>query len=179
MNIYDALSKDHRRFESLLDQLIAASKAGDEKWKTILDELRRDLIAHAHAEEAVFYNALREADKSKMLVAHSYAEHGMAEGQIRTLSVAKAIDQEWTGLAQKLSESLRHHIEEEETKVYDAARQVFDTQDAEQIGAAFERMKVETAKDGDSVMASTVDLIANLLPPKWGQAFRKNISAPR
>ena len=59
MNIYDALSKDHRHFESLLDRLVFASKAGNEQWKPILDELRREVIAHAHAEEAVFYNALR------------------------------------------------------------------------------------------------------------------------
>jgi hemerythrin superfamily protein len=179
MNIYDALSQDHRRFESLLDQLVAASKAGDDKWKTVLDDLRRDLVAHSHAEEAVLYNALREADKSKKLVAHSYAEHAMAEGQIRTLGLAKAIDTEWTGLAEKLRESLRHHIEEEETKVYDAARQVFDTQESEQIGLAFERLKAEKMKDGDSMMASTVDLIANLLPPRLTESFRKHASNSR
>jgi len=179
MDIYEALSQDHRHFESLLDDLVAASKAGDEQWKNILDQLRRDVIAHAHAEEAVFYNALREADASKGLVAHSYAEHAMAEGEIRTLGVAKMIDTTWSSLAEKLSKDLRHHIQEEESHVYDAARKVFNTEEAKQIGAAFKRMKRETMKDGDSMAASTVDLLANMLPPRLTDSFRKHVGQKR
>ena len=175
MDIYTALSKDHRLFESQLDQLLASSKAGDERWKTVLDELRRGLIAHAHAEEAVFYNALREADESKSLVMHSYAEHATAEGEVRSLGAAKAIDANWTSMVEKLSKDLRHHIQEEESRVFDAGRKVFSDDDAKRIGAAFERMKVEMAKDGDSMIASTVDLIANLLPPRLTKSFRNNL----
>ena len=179
MNIYDALSKDHRVFESQLDQLLASSKAGDDRWKSVLDELRRGLIAHAHAEEAVFYNALRETDASKSLVLHSYAEHAAAEGEVRTLGAAKSIDANWTSLINKLSKDLRHHIEEEESKVFTAAREQFSDDEAERIGRAFERMKVETAKDGDSMIASTVDLIANLLPPRMTETFRKGLASLR
>jgi len=175
MNIYDALSKDHRSFERSLDALLAASKAEDDSWKSTLDDLRRGLIAHAHAEEAVLYNALRELDESTSLVMHSYAEHAKAEGEIRTLGVAKIIDANWTSLVEKFSKDLRHHIQEEETRVYAAARKVFSDEEAARIGDAFERMKIEMAKDGDSVVASTVDLIANLMPTRLTASFRKNI----
>jgi hemerythrin superfamily protein len=179
MDIYTALSNDHRVFETQLDQLLASSKAGDERWKSVLDELRRGLIAHAHAEEAVFYNALREADQSKSLVMHSYAEHATAEGVIRTLGAAKAIDANWTTGIEKLSKDLRHHIQEEESKLFHAARKVFSSDEAEQIGQAFERMKVAMAKDGDSMVASTVDMIANLLPPRLTKTFRDNLTRLR
>jgi hemerythrin superfamily protein len=173
--IYEALSKDHREFERLLDRLLETSKAGDDQWKGILDELRRGVIAHAHAEEAVFYNALREADKSKELVRHSYNEHAMAEAKMRALGAAKFIDKNWTSMVENLRKDLLHHIEEEESRVYDAARQVFSDQEAQQLGAAFDRMKVETAKGGDSMVASTIELIANLLPPRLTNTFRKNL----
>jgi hemerythrin superfamily protein len=177
MTIYEALSKDHREFEKLLDRLLAASKSGDGEWKSILDELRRGVIAHAHAEEAVFYNALREADASKGLVMHSYSEHAMAEVEMRTLGAAKMVDANWTALVEKLRKDLLHHIQEEESKVFGTARQVFSEEEARQIGAAFERMKLETAKDGDSMIASTIDLIANLLPPRLTKGFRKNLKS--
>jgi hemerythrin superfamily protein len=179
MDIYEALSTDHRRFESLLDRLVSASKADDGSWKTTLDELRRGVIAHAHAEEAVLYNALREADKDAGLVLHSYGEHLMAEGEIRTLGAAKLIDANWTSLAEKLSKDLRHHIREEESRVFAGARQVFTEEEAKQLGAAFERMKLETAKDGDSMLASNLDFIANLLPPRLTASFRKNAVTQR
>src|ERR1700709_1988444 len=133
MDIYTALSNDHLVFKKQLDRLLAASKADDPSWKDTLDELRRGLIAHAHAEEAVFYNALREADEAKGAVAHSFAEHAAAEGEVRALGVAKAIDASWTGMMERLSKDLRHHIEEEESRVFDAARQVFSAQEAEQL----------------------------------------------
>lgn len=177
--IYDTLKNDHREFERLLDRLLVASKSGDDSWKDILDQLRRGVIAHAHAEEAVLYNALREADHGKGLVAHGYGEHAMAETEIRTLGAAKLIDANWTSLVEKLRKDLLHHIEEEETRIFDAARQVFTEEEAIQLGAAFERMKLETAKDGDSMIASTIDLVANLLPPRLTQSFRKNIKSGR
>ncbi|HKU42584.1 MAG TPA: hemerythrin domain-containing protein [Polyangiales bacterium] len=179
MNIYNALSTDHRRFETQLERLVAESKREDAQWKTTLDELRRGLIAHAHAEEAVFYNALRETEASKQVVLHSYAEHAMAEGEIRALGAAKLIDANWTSMVEKLSKDLRHHIQEEESRVFTAARQVFSDDEAERIGEAFERMKLAMAKDGDSILASTVDLIANLLPPRMTESFRKNVNSPR
>lgn len=179
MNIYEALAKDHREFEVLLDRLVSASKTDDSSWKTTLDQLRRGVIAHAHAEEAVLYNALREADESKGLVAHSYAEHAQVEGEIRTLGVAKMIDANWTSLMEKVRKDLRHHIEEEESRVFAAGRKVFSDDEANQIGAAFERMKLETAKDGDSLLASNLDLIANLLPPRLTASFRKNVTSVR
>lgn len=175
MNIYDALSKDHRAFEALLDRLVRASKADNDDWKGTLDELRRGVIAHAHAEEAVFYNALRDADQGKGIVIHSYKEHAVTETALRTLTAAKALDANWTSLMEKLSKDLRHHIQEEESKVYASARAVFSDEEAEQLGVAFERMKLETAKDGDSMMASTLDLIANLLPPRIARNFRQNL----
>jgi hemerythrin superfamily protein len=179
MNIYDTLSKEHREFEKLLDRLVASSKAGTDDWKSILDDLRRGVVTHAHAEEAVFYNALREENQSKGLVVHSYAEHATAEGELRTLGGAKVIDANWTSLVEKLSKDLRHHIQEEESKVFDAGRQVFTDEEAELMGQAFEGMKQETMKGGDSMVASTIDLIANLMPPRLSTGFRKHIQSLR
>ncbi|MET0388843.1 MAG: hemerythrin domain-containing protein [Polyangiales bacterium] len=174
MNIYTALSNDHRIFESLLDELVASSKAGDERWKSVLDELRRGLIAHSHAEEAVFYNALRATGEDNSAVIHGYAEHATAEAEIRALGAAKAVNVNWTTMVEKFAKDLRHHIAEEESHVYDAARMVLDDDDAKKIGKAFKRMKTEMASDGDSMVASTVDLIANMLPPRLSKGFRDN-----
>jgi hemerythrin superfamily protein len=174
MTIYEALSKDHREVERLLDELVTASKSGNDSWKRILDEIRRNVIAHAHAEEAVFYNSLRVADEGKDLVRHSYTEHAMAETEIRSLGAAKLVDANWTTMIEKLKKDLLHHIQEEESRVYDAGYKVFSEEEAIQLGTAFERMKVETMKDGDSMVASTIDLIANLLPPRLTDSFRKS-----
>jgi len=175
MDIYEALSSDHRTFEAQLDQLLTAAKSNDPSWKTIADELRRGLVAHSHAEEALLYNALREHEAGRSLVAHSYSEHAMAEGEIRTLSLGKVTGHAWTSVIEKLSQDLRHHIQEEETKIFGVARKVLSDGDAMRLGEAFTRLKAEMQRDGDSMMASTLDLITNLLPPRVGDSVREHV----
>jgi hemerythrin superfamily protein len=176
IDIYQALSRDHRKVESLLDRLIQASKSDSDDWKSLLDEVRADLIPHSHAEEAVFYNALRDTEY-KGLIAHSYGEHAMAEGELRSIEAAKLAGKPWTSLIEKLNRDLRHHISEEEGRVYDAARQVFSEEEARQIGAAFLRLKPEMQRDAESVTASTMDLVANLLPPRLVEGFRRKFTS--
>jgi len=171
MTIYEALSHDHRHFEKILDRLHRSCKQGGEGWKDQLDQLRAGLIPHAHAEEAVFYNALREADESKGVIAHSYAEHLMAETELRGLEALKVFDQTSLTLVEKLRSDLHHHIEEEEGRVFKAARRVFSDEEAAQIGAAFLRLKDEMAGTAESVTASNIALIANLLPPRLKKGF--------
>jgi hemerythrin superfamily protein len=175
MTIYEALQDDHRKFEDLLDRILASSKAGNDQWKSLLDELRSGLIPHAHAEEAVFYNALREHEESKGAIAHSYQEHLMAETELRTLGGMKVIDLNWTNLVERLRKDLRHHIQEEEGKVFTAARKVLSEEEATQIGAAFTRLKPEMQRGADSLVASTLDLISNLLPARFRDAFRRGV----
>jgi hemerythrin superfamily protein len=179
MDIYEALKKDHRKFESLLDRLATASRSDNDQWKRLLTELRDDLIPHSHAEEAVFYNALREMDASQGEVAHSYAEHAMAEGELRTLLGLKLIDVKGTKIIEKLRKDLTHHISEEEGRVFASARQVFSEEEARQIGEAFERLKPEMRHDSQSMVASTIDLIANLLPRRLVEGFRKRFSGKK
>jgi hemerythrin superfamily protein len=179
MNIYQCLESDHRKFESLIDRLQKASQSDNAQWKSLLDELRAGLIPHAHAEEAVFYNALREIPETKNLVAHSYSEHAMAESEIRMLEGAKHVDTNWKGMIGKLRSDLEKHIRDEETRVFAAARKVLSEEEANKIGAAFLKLKPEMAKDAESMVASTMDLIANLLPARFSQGFRKYLSRNR
>ncbi len=161
MDIYSALRKDHRLFESLLNRLVRA-KAGGDRWKTLLDELREGLIPHAHAEEAVFYNALREFDEGKRIVAESYVEHAVAETELRALLAMKKIDAKWNLGIKKLRNDLKHHIRQEEGHTFAMARKLFTKTEANEMGAAFERLKAEMQEDSGSIVASTRDLLANL-----------------
>jgi hemerythrin superfamily protein len=179
MTIYEALEKDHRKLEGLLDELLQTSKAGDDRWKSVLEEVRHALVPHSRAEEAVFYNALREMHQSPSLVAHSYLEHASAEAELRTLGAAKMIDANWTSLVEKLRKDLMRHIEVEESKVFKAGREVLSDLESKQIAAAFKRLKPELVKDADSMMGSTIDLIANLMPRRLVENFRKHIIGSR
>jgi hemerythrin-like domain-containing protein len=126
MLIYDVLKKDHDKLKPLLAELVqmGESEADAEDREKLITQIRDELIPHSRAEEAVFYNSLRSIDASKDVVMHAYGEHVEAEGLLRTLQAMEMINADWTAIARRLKDALEHHIKEEETTVFDAARQV-------------------------------------------------------
>lgn len=169
MLIYDALKNDHGKVKELLEELVALTE-GDQRRGTLIASIRDELIPHARAEESVLYNSLRSIDATKNLVRESFQEHLEAEALLRTLQMKSKIDADWRTTAQKLKDALLHHIREEETSVFAAAREYLTEREAEMMGAAFERMKPEIRRE--NILQTTVDLIANLMPPRFAGVFR-------
>lgn len=170
MQIYEALVKDHRKVQDLLNQLVNLNAGDEEIRHELVDKIRDDLIPHSRAEEAVFYNSIRAINTAKDLVWHGYEEHMMAESLLRTLQVAEKIDAGWRQTAQKLKAALDHHIEEEEGKIIPVAQQLFTDEEAEIMAEAFEKMKPEIKEEG--FMQTTLDMIANLLPARLAAPLR-------
>ena len=172
MQIYEALKKDHQEVRGLLAQLIALDENSKTQARTTLIQAIRDaLVPHSRAEEAVFYNSLRENASVAGLVAHGYQEHIEAETILRTLQVADKVDVGWLKMAESLKKALEHHIAEEEGKIFTAAKQIFTSDEAEMLGKAFEGLKPEIKREG--ILATTSELIANMMPAKFSSAFRK------
>jgi hemerythrin superfamily protein len=174
MTIYELLKEDHRKVEKLLDQLVNASSDDRDSWRKTVERIRDELIPHARAEESVFYNSIRELDPGNQTVRHSYSEHLMAEADLRALLAMKVIDVNWTALAKKLRDDLLHHVREEESKVFSEARKLFDEKEASEIGKAFQKLK--PIVEDQSSIGTTIDLIANLLPPRLVDSFRNAFS---
>lgn len=164
MEIYEVLKNDHIKVKALLEELVALRK-DDDYHMIIVQQIADDLIPHARAEEAVFYNAMRAMSDENSQVMHAYKEHMEAETLLRTLQVKDRMDFEWKDTAKKLKEALEHHIEEEESEIFAKAQRMFSAQEATQMGAAFEKMKEEI--EGHGFMKTTFDMVKNLMPPKF------------
>lgn len=164
MQIYDALKSDHANIKSLMERLVSLSENDHDEKTRILEEVRDELVPHARAEEAVFYNSMRLLDETKSLAMHGYREHIEAETLLRTLQAEDVVNANWKGTAYKLKEALEHHIMEEETEMFTQAMQLFTAEEAEAIGQAFERMKPEVREEG--FMKNTLDMIKNMMPPR-------------
>jgi len=73
-----------------------------------------------------------------------------------------------------LKDSIEHHVREEEGKFFDAAKQLFIDEEAQAMAEAFEQLKPKI-REGN-IVQSTVDLIANLMPPRFAAPFREMTS---
>ena len=170
MLIYEALKKDHDTLKPLLARLVKSAKEPKEVREELIGQIRDELIPHSRAEEAVFYNSLREISEVKAIAWHGYAEHAAAETMLRTLQAEEMLHADWTKLAESLKAALEHHIEEEEGEMFNAAKSVLANEEAELMTGAFEQLK-EEVKD-ESFAQTSLDLVANMMPPRFSEKLR-------
>lgn len=172
MLIYEALAKDHLKIQSLIDELIVVGEKNElRRAKLIIEEIRDELIPHARAEEAVFYNVLSSVSQAQPLVLHfGFQEHIETEALLKTLHMKDVIDPEWKLLARKFKKSFEEHINEEEQEIFATAREFISDSDAEMMATAFEELKPQIHKEG--WMKNAIDLVVNLMPPKYAATLR-------
>jgi hypothetical protein len=170
MQIYEALKNDHDKVKKLLNELVSMDFEDKDHAEAIIDLIRDELIPHSRAEEAVFYNSIRAVDTAKGLVWHGYEEHIMAEGLLRALQGMSKVDADFRGVARKLKAALEHHIHEEETKIFSAAQELFTEEEAEVMCEAFEDLKPQVKEEG--ILQTSLDLIANVMPPRLAGPLR-------
>lgn len=175
MQIYEALKKDHEKVKLLLNELLMLDEHSENK-DELITQIRDEIIPHARAEEAIFYNSLRAMDQANDIVMHGYQEHVEAETLLKTLQIKEKIDLDWKSTAKKLKTALEHHIQEEEGKIFTVAKLVFTNEEATQLAVAFEKMKPEIKEEG--FIGTTLDLIKNLMPPRFITSLQGKNSSP-
>jgi hemerythrin-like domain-containing protein len=163
MNIYGELKKDHSKIKDLMEELLWLEEKSEDR-HSLIEKIRDELIPHARAEEAVFYNSMRALDSANDIIMDSYEEHIAIEALLRSLQVRDKIDTDWRKTAQKLKDSVEEHLQEEETKIFNTARHLFTDNEAEMLGTAFVQMKQGVQKDG--IVKNTFNLLMNLMPPR-------------
>lgn len=152
-DVVDLILADHREFERLLRAL----RNREEDRSARLRELADLLVAHAEAEEAEVYPALRrKAPDEAEEIEHSVEEH--AEGHEVLLAVLESDpddDEAFEETLEELVETLTHHLDEEERDVLNAAREEVSAEQRRDLGEAFLRVRAEwlgrSAGDMDTV----------------------------
>ena len=134
-DVVEVILEDHRLFESLLREL--RNEQNDR------DALRRQiselLVAHGEAEESEVYPQLERKDA----IDEEEAEHGKEEhdeGYEALLPLLEADDlygEEFSEHLHEFSETLLHHLDEEEREILNPAREDVTDDDRARLGAAW------------------------------------------
>lgn len=169
MEIYEALKRDHEDVKGLLEELCSL-RDDDEYRYVLIEEIRNHLIPHSRAEESVFYNTLRAVNADKKIVFHGFQEHLEAETLLRALQVMDKMNMSWKATAEKLRDAIFHHVEEEETEIFEEAKMAFTSEEAEAMCVAFEQLKPKIEQEG--FVKNTVDMVVNMMPPRLADKIR-------
>ncbi|MFJ8467676.1 hemerythrin domain-containing protein [Streptomyces swartbergensis] len=134
-DVVELILQDHRRMEDLFRQMrsVEADRAG------ALREFADLLIAHALAEEAKVYPALKRyknIDDEEV----EHGEHEHDEGNkalLDLLEVEEVGSEEWDDKLEELVEAVTHHADEEERTILNGARENVTMERREELGLAF------------------------------------------
>jgi hemerythrin-like domain-containing protein len=143
MDIFDVLTSDHEKVTKILEQMEQTSPRAAKKRETLLDHLNENLLPHMYAEEQFFYQILLDESSDKEVAYEALEEHRAAKAVLMDLEEAPADDPRWSARLKVLKELIEHHIEEEETTVFDLARSLMDEERATDVGRRFKELKKE------------------------------------
>ncbi|MBE0537955.1 MAG: hemerythrin domain-containing protein [Phycisphaerae bacterium] len=146
MDIFEMLKKDHRKVLEILEKLETSSDRASKTRQKQFTQLRQELLPHMAAEENYFYPYVldRLSDKEqRRALFEGIEEHRAARSVLTDSEDAGVSDERWQPDIAVLKELIAHHIDEEESEIFDAAREVIE--DPEEMGEKFMSHKKEQA----------------------------------
>lgn len=144
MNVLDIIKKEHREAAALLDQ-VEKLEPGDAKMMELARKIEAALTTHVQIEEKLFYARIRasaEEDDQRVDIFEAYTEHEVASHLIELLKSGRRRDDAlFKAELQVLGESIKHHVQEEESTVFSLANELLGREELEAIGQKWEKAR--------------------------------------
>ena len=128
------LEADHRRFEALFEAGAATTPRAVKRRTALLRSLSAELTVHELLEEQLLYPALAGHREARAIVLEGSQEHHVADVLLKELHRMRKDDERWGAKLKVLQESIEHHIEEEERRMFPIARGVLDAEALHALG---------------------------------------------
>lgn len=168
MDIYNYLKKDHQKVADLMEQVVESKDPAERQ--ALFETIKTELTLHAETEEKTFYKAIEDATRSKAAeeeVEHANHEHDEIREYLEKLSATPVEDDEWLVTFGELKHSVTHHVEEEESEIFETAKKYITSQEAKALAKEMDSLKME--------MKEEIDMPAGVL----GQAKKPGVSSGR
>ena len=147
MDALSLLKDDHDKMRTLLNDLESTTERGVKTREELFSKIKGELTIHEIIEEEIFYPALKEHPRAKEIVLEGYEEHHVVDTVMTELEGLPVDDETWGAKATVMKENVEHHMEEEEGEMFRKARQVFERDELEELGARMEQRKTEAQKE--------------------------------
>lgn len=139
---FQELKKDHSELKEMIQQMKSQSS---QEASGMVMQMKRELKPHQEAEEQTFYKSLVRIPDVHRLALKAEEEHHVAENVLDDLEKTPSGDQ-WEAKLDVLEELVKEHIQEEESKVFEAARSINESE-IDDILQNFQRKKIQIKSD--------------------------------
>ena len=141
MDAIALLKADHDKVKKMLADGEETTERAEKTRTELFDMLKAEMLIHERIEEEIFYPALKAHPKARDIVLEGYEEHHVVDEIMGELEATPVTDETWGAKFKVMKENIEHHIEEEEGEMFKQARQVFETDELEELGARMMELK--------------------------------------
>ncbi|MFP4106830.1 MAG: hemerythrin domain-containing protein [Phycisphaerae bacterium] len=121
--VLEKLHEEHGQIRQLLEKMSDTTQNAVKTRPRMVEELEEKIVPHMVGEEKIFYKAMKKhATKEQMPTAlEGYEEHRLARKALKRLKKADPDTPDWDARQKVLKEVVEHHIEEEESELFEMA----------------------------------------------------------
>jgi iron-sulfur cluster repair protein YtfE (RIC family) len=120
--------------------------ADDDTRRQLFQQLKQELDLHAQVEETILYPALKEASQTREITVEAYEEHAEVKQLLARIEQTPPSEAKWTDLVAELRHNVEHHVDEEESELFGAARDVLSGAQIDDITRRVEEAKRQGTK---------------------------------
>jgi iron-sulfur cluster repair protein YtfE (RIC family) len=146
MDVFTLLKTDHEKVSGIFDKLEETTERAAKTREELFAQLKQELDVHAHIEETILYPALKEASQTREITVEAYEEHAEVKELLARIEQTPPGEAKWTDLVAELRHNVEHHVDEEESELFDAARDVLSGAQIDDITRRVQEAKQQGAK---------------------------------
>ena len=148
MNIYSYIRRDHKSVALLMQKVVESSDPAERQ--SLFSQIKAELLLHLDSEEKTFYAAIEKASSAASVteqMSHSHEEHDEVRTYLKTLDQTPVDVEEWIEQFGEFKHAVAHHVEEEETQVWEKARKYLSEDQAIQLAKDMDSLKKALKKE--------------------------------
>ncbi|HON12257.1 MAG TPA: hemerythrin domain-containing protein [Chitinispirillaceae bacterium] len=127
---YKQIRTEHNEVKQILNRMLNSSPSRRE---TLIKELKVALVPHLEGEEKVFYPVLDNKRESHEIILEALLEHRIARNLFNELMDLNVDADDWIARTKVLKDIIEHHIEEEESEIFQAGEKLISHEQISQI----------------------------------------------
>lgn len=113
------LEEEHAEVSALMMQV---KLGGVETRRQLYPKIRRELLAHARAEQKEFYTVLQQYSETHGQINDSFKEHNQVEEYLRRLDTMAIDSDQWIETFKEMMELVQTHVDKEENEIFVKAK---------------------------------------------------------
>src|SRR5260221_74805 len=143
MRVPTILKKDHRVVSGLIMTLQMTPRINGSFRKTLLEQIRKNVMRHTQAEEEILYPAIRNIIflGGQPNVDQAYREHQQVKDLLNDLRTMDPNSDAFDNKFAEFKAKIEHHVEEEESQMFPMLMERMSAEHQEELGQQIHNRK--------------------------------------